>query len=164
MRHLRPWIVLATALLVAPPLGARGEGGRVVAIGDVHGSLDGFRAVLRAARLIDGDSHWTGGDATLVQTGDVTDRGADVRGVLDLLMALMREAPGHGGRVLPVLGNHEAMNLVGELRDVTPAICASFAGRDGEAVRDRGWQAYQRLARARSRTRRGERPPGLMRT
>jgi len=93
----------------------------------------------------------------------VTDRGADVRGALDLLMALEREAPAQGGRVLPVLGNHEAMNLVGELRDVTPDICARFAGKDADKVRDDGWREYERLVKARARSRKGEQPLGLTR-
>ena len=135
----RACLLLAAAAIAAAPLFAAArvqEPGRVVAVGDVHGSLDGLRAVLRAAGLVDAADHWTGGTATFVQTGDVTDRGADVRGALDLLMALEREAPGQGGRVLPVLGNHEAMNLVGELRDATADICGRFAGRDADQVRD----------------------------
>lgn len=158
-------LVLAAAVVTIAPItrAQRAPPARVVAVGDVHGSLDGLRAVLSAAGLIDGSDHWTGGAATLVQTGDVTDRGADVRGALDLLMAIEREAPAHGGRVLPVLGNHEAMNLVGELRDATPEICARFAGKDADQVRENGWRDYQRLVKTRARTRKGEQPPGLTR-
>lgn len=157
--------LIAAALLAASPtMRAQSDApGRVVAIGDVHGSLDGFRAVLKAAGLIDAADHWAGGTATFVQTGDVTDRGAGVRGVLDLLMALEREAPAQGGRVLPVLGNHEAMNLVGELRDATPDICASFAGPDALKVRDDAWKSYERLVKHRARVRKGEQPLGLTR-
>ncbi len=161
----RVCLLLAAALLaVAPVIGAQREtAGRVVAIGDVHGSLEGLRAVLRTAGLIDASDRWTGGATTLVQAGDVTDRGADVRGALDLLMTLTRQAPAQGGRVLPVLGNHEAMNLVGELRDATPEICSRFAGSDADTVREDAWRAYERLARTRARTRQGEQPPGLFR-
>jgi hypothetical protein len=50
-------------------------GGRVVAVGDVHGTVDGLTGILRAADLIDESNVWIGGDATLVQTGDLLDRG-----------------------------------------------------------------------------------------
>ncbi len=162
-RHV--WIVLAAALLAAAPAtrAQREAPARVVAIGDVHGSLDGLRAVLKAAGLIDAADHWSGGTATLVQTGDVTDRGAEVRGAFDLLMALQREAPKTGGRVLPVLGNHEAMNLVGELRDATAAICDRFAGSNADKVRDDGWRDYERLVKTRARIRPDEQPLGLTR-
>lgn len=157
-------LLLGAALATAPALRAQRVGtGRVVAVGDVHGSLEGLRATLKAAGLIDGADRWSGGSATLVQTGDVTDRGADVRGSLDLLMRLTREAPGQGGRVLPVLGNHEAMNLVGELRDATVDICARFAAADADRVRDEGWRTYERHVRHRSRLRKGEQPLGLTR-
>jgi hypothetical protein len=86
-----------------------------------------------------------------------------VRGAFDLLMALQREAPKTGGRVLPVLGNHEAMNLVGELRDATADICARFAGRDADKEREDGWRDYERLVTTRARIRPGEQPPGLTR-
>ncbi|MBL8135179.1 MAG: metallophosphoesterase [Acidobacteria bacterium] len=157
-------LVAVAAVAAVPAVSAqRGESGRVVAVGDVHGSLDGLRSVLRAAGLIDASDRWTGGTATLVQTGDVTDRGADVRGALDLLMTLEREAPAQGGRVLPLLGNHEAMNLVGELRDASADICARFAGKDADKVRDDAWREYDKLVKARARSRKGEQPLGLTR-
>jgi hypothetical protein len=101
---------------------------RVVAIGDVHGGDAAFVAILQKTGIIDGNRQWAGGKAVLVQTGDVTDRGAGVRASLDLLMALERQAPKAGGRVRMALGNHEVMNMLGETRDVTPEIFASFGG------------------------------------
>lgn len=152
---------LAAALTVAPQAQSSR---RVVAIGDVHGSLDGFLAVLRAAGLVNAEGRWSGGTATLVQTGDVTDRGAGVRGAFDLIRRLSKEAGATGGRVVPVLGNHEAMNLLGELRDVTPEICATFAGADADKVREDAWRDYEKLVQRRARDRAGEQPPGLIRT
>ncbi len=71
---------------------------RVVAVGDVHGDADGFVRILRRAGLIDNQDRWIGERATLVQTGDVMDRGANVRNVMDLLIALEEQAQGVGGR------------------------------------------------------------------
>ena len=123
--------------------------GRVVAIGDIHGSIDGLNTILRTAGLADGRV-WTGGNVTLVQTGDFTDRGTGVRAVMDLLMALEPQAAADGGRVRVVLGNHEAMNLVGETRDVTPAIFATFADDKSEARREEGWRDYEKFTAARA--------------
>ena len=41
------------------------------AIGDLHGDYDKGLEVLRLCGLIDEAGHWSGGDATLVQTGDL---------------------------------------------------------------------------------------------
>ena len=101
---------------------------RIVAIGDVHGGLEQFTAILKRAGLIDAQQRWSGGNTILVQTGDVTDRGTGMRAALDLLMSLEGQAPGAGGRVHALLGNHEVMNAVGELRDATPEIFATFGG------------------------------------
>ena len=92
--------------------GGSADAARIVAIGDVHGEIDGFDSILRAAALTDGDGRWVGGDAILVQTGDVTDRGARVRAVIDRLRSLQEQAPAQGGRVVPLLGNHEFSNLI----------------------------------------------------
>jgi hypothetical protein len=101
---------------------------RIVAIGDVHGGDAPFTAILQRTGLIDAERRWIGGNAVLVQTGDVTDRGAGVRASLDLLMALEPQASKAGGRVRMALGNHEVMNMLGEMRDATPEIFASFGG------------------------------------
>jgi hypothetical protein len=133
---------------------------RIVAIGDIHGHFEGFVAILREAGLIDEQRRWTGGRAVLVQTGDYTDRGAGVRDVFDLLMALEDQAERAGGRVVTLLGNHEVMNLLGELRDVTPEICETFADERSEARRERAWRRHEQLAAQRMRQG-GEPPAGL---
>jgi hypothetical protein len=133
----------------APRAPQRQPPGRVVAIGDVHGSIEGLTGILRTAGLADGRV-WTGGNATLVQTGDYTDRGTGVRAVMDLLMALEPQAASGGGRVQILLGNHEAMNLVGETRDVTPAIFATFANDKSEARREEAWREYEKYTAARA--------------
>jgi hypothetical protein len=131
---------------------AAGQSRRIVAIGDIHGALDGFTGILQSAGLIDGTRHWSGGTATLVQTGDVFDRGDGVRGALDLLMQLEDEAKRAGGRVEPLLGNHEVMNLIGEFRDVSPGTFAAFA--DSRSA-DRQKRAYDDYAKAAKRQPKG---------
>ena len=113
---------------------------RIVAIGDVHGAYDQFVAILRTAGLIDNRQRWTGGRAIFVQTGDVTDRGPASRQVIDLLRRLETEAPRAGGRVIPLLGNHEAMRLEGERRYISDAEYNAFKGPDSNGLRDRAFE------------------------
>jgi hypothetical protein len=94
---------------------------RIVAVGDVHGAYDGFVRILRAAKIIDERDRWIAGETHLIQTGDVLDRGTDSRRVMDLLRRLERDAQRRRGRVLALVGNHEVMRLMGELRDMTPS-------------------------------------------
>jgi hypothetical protein len=122
---------------------------RILAIGDIHGALDGLVTILAKTGVIDGERRWTGGATTVVQTGDYTDRGSGVRAVMDLLMALEPQASKAGGQLIVLLGNHEVMNLVGETRDVTPEIFATFADAKSEERRTEGWRQYEQLAKAR---------------
>jgi hypothetical protein len=118
-------LALAVIVTLAAPSAAV-AGDRVVAVGDVHGSFEGLVSILKRAELIDDHNHWVGGNATLVQTGDLFDRGLQIREVLDLLMGLQDEAAATGGKVIVLLGNHEGMNLIGFFRDVNPDVYAAF--------------------------------------
>jgi hypothetical protein len=104
---------------------------RTVAVGDLHGDYEQFTGVLASAGLIDGNANWVGGKAHLVQTGDVVDRGPDSRAILDLLMKLEKEAAAAGGAVHALIGNHEAMNVYGDLRYVSPGEFVSYAHGTG---------------------------------
>ena len=115
---------------------------RVVAIGDVHGEFDDFCGILRRTHLVDEQNHWIGGSTTFVQTGDMIDRGPKGREAMDLLMTLETEAGKGGGRVVPLLGNHEVMNLLGDLRYVTPPSYAAFADKDSEKRRQAVYREY----------------------
>jgi hypothetical protein len=131
--------------------GAQGAAPRIVAVGDVHGSFEGLTGILQAAGIIDAKQQWAGGTTTFVQTGDIFDRGTGVIQALDLVMRLEGQAKRAGGRVEPLLGNHEVVNILGDLRDVSPAMYAAFADGRSEARRTR---AYDDLVR--SATRRGQ--------
>ncbi len=104
---------------------------RVVAFGDVHGAYDALIPLLQQAGVIDAQLRWSGGATHLVSLGDLLDRGPDSRDVLDLLMRLETEAQKAGGFVHVVLGNHEVMNLTGDLRYVSAAEYAAFAPPPG---------------------------------
>ena len=113
---------------------------RVVAVGDVHGDYDAFVAVLRAAEVIDSKGRWSGAKTHLVQTGDVLDRGPDSRKALDLLMSLEKQAAKAGGRVHALIGNHEAMNVYGDLRYSDPGEFAAFKTVDSARFRAALWE------------------------
>src|SRR6266404_727677 len=114
----------------------------VVAIGDIHNDFDDFVAILQRTGLTDKQNHWTGGKTTFVQAGDLLDRGPKPREVMDLMMALEKEAVQAGGRVVSLLGNHEVMNIMGDLRYVTPANYASFAGHSEKRQKKAAHEEY----------------------
>ncbi len=91
----------------------------VYVLGDSHGEFDTVVGMLRNAGLIDADLRWTGGARHLVMLGDLFDRGADVTRLLWFLYGLEREAETAGGRVHVVLGNHEIMVMIGDIRYVS---------------------------------------------
>jgi hypothetical protein len=122
--------------------------GRVIAVGDVHGDYDQLAAVLRSAGLIDQNANWSGGAAHLVQTGDILDRGGHSRQVMDLLMKLQQQASAAGGYVHVLLGNHETMNIYGDLRYVSPGDFASFVTPDSAKLRDQEFENFQKAAGA----------------
>jgi len=119
--------------------------GRVVAIADIHGDLDAFVGILQRAGLVDTKMRWSGRNSTLVQTGDILDRGPKARAAMDFLMALQKDAPRQGGRVIVLMGNHEAMNIYGDLRYVTPSDYASFADNKSENRRKSAYASYAEL-------------------
>jgi hypothetical protein len=74
--------------------------------------------------------------------GDLLDRGPKPREVMDLMMALEKEAPQAGGRVVSLLGNHEVMNIMGDLRYVAPENYASFADGKSEERQKAAYEEY----------------------
>jgi len=119
---------------------------RIVAIGDLHGDYDNYIATLRAAGLVNAKGKWAGGSAHLVQTGDIPDRGPDTIRIIEHITALGKQAQRKGGRVHNLIGNHEAMNVYGDLRYVHEGEYAAFVTRNSETLRDRWYALYlQRL-------------------
>lgn len=117
--------------------------GQVVAISDVHGDFDAMVTTLRAAGIINEQLDWRAGNAQLVITGDLLDRGPDSRRVMDLVRALEIGAEKQGGAVHLLLGNHEVMNLVGDLRYVADEEFAAFAADERPEERERWFQHDQ---------------------
>ncbi|CAI9776370.1 unnamed protein product [Fraxinus pennsylvanica] len=92
---------------------------RLIAIGDLHGDLYKGKQALRLAGLIDLNGRWSGGSSTVVQVGDILDRGGDEIKLLYFFEKLKREAAKVGGRIITMNGNHAIMNIDGDFRLVT---------------------------------------------
>jgi hypothetical protein len=105
---------------------------RVVAIGDVHGDCDALVAVLKMAGLVDDRADWTGGDSHLVQVGDIPARGPQTRKAMDLMMKLESQASAAGGQVHALIGNHEAMIMYGDYRQILSEEFAEFRAPHSE--------------------------------
>ena len=91
---------------------------KLFAISDIEGDFNSFRQLLQANGVMDENYNWTFGDGHLVLTGDCVDRGQQVTEVLWLIYSLEEKAKAAGGYVHFILGNHEIMNLSGDLRYV----------------------------------------------
>jgi len=92
-------------------------------VGDIHGDLQKALACLELAGVLaedDGQVCWVGGDTTVVQLGDVLDRGDSEISTILLLRELDRQARRAGGAVWMLNGNHESLNVAGDFRYVTP--------------------------------------------
>ena len=137
VRQLLAAAALLSASLAAAQSPPPATPQRIVAVGDLHGDFAAWTAIARAAGLVDVKGHWAGGKTILVQTGDVVDRGPDSRDILRQLQSLQREAPANGGKVIALIGNHEAMNMTGDLRYVSAGEYSTFSDARSAARRER---------------------------
>jgi Calcineurin-like phosphoesterase len=124
--------------------------GDIWAVGDPHGDYERLATLLKTAGLIStvpdsaADVVWSGGNAVLVVTGDMIDKGPRSLDVLRLLRALQLASSRAGGRALILMGNHEAefadphgsksAEFGAELRDahLAPIEVAACHGEIGE--------------------------------
>lgn len=90
----------------------------IIAIGDLHGSLEALIEIVRYAGLLETqwESGWAGGNTIVVQTGDVIDRGPSSLEVYESLGRLQEKAAAKGGEVIRLIGNHELYILQGMYR------------------------------------------------
>ena len=122
----------------APPPAATAPA-RIVAVGDLLGDRARSDRALSLAGVLSPDGHWNAGSTVLVQLGDLIDPGPDTKAVVERWMALGDEAAAAGGRVVVLLGEHEALDLLGEWKEISPADIRSFgdAGARREALSKR---------------------------
>jgi hypothetical protein len=93
---------------------------KMLIISDIEGNFSAFRKLLQAAGVIDANYNWIFGDGHLVLLGDFVDRGNMVTEVHWLIYALEDQAAAAKGKVHYILGNHEIMNMSGDLTYLHP--------------------------------------------
>lgn len=112
---------------------------RIIVIGDLHGDINTTIDSLVLAKVIDKKYNWIGGRTVIVQVGDQIDRcrfdgvnscnqpgithndeDSDIK-ILHFFTDLHRKAQLAGGAVYSLLGNHELMNVEGDMRYVSHA-------------------------------------------
>lgn len=147
------WLGILIALLVLALAPVAAQAPRIVVVGDLHGDYAAYRAILRASGLIDRRDRWSGSRTIFVQTGDIVDRGPESLRIMRHLMRLQRQAARAGGRVVALVGNHEAMNVTGDLRYVHSGEYAAFADRRSAQRRERAFEANRVVIEADYRTR-----------
>jgi len=85
---------------------------RLIAVGDVHGELESFQSVLKLEGLINDKNEWCGNETdTLLQIGDMMDRGPQSREAFHFIRDLQAQAKSARGEVIRLFGNHELMIL-----------------------------------------------------
>ena len=88
---------------------------KMLVLSDIEGNFGAFRKLLQAAGVIDTNCQWIFGDGHLVLVGDFVDRGNMVTELHWLIYALEDQAAAAKGKVHYILGNHEIMNMSGDL-------------------------------------------------
>lgn len=134
-------LTLLLSLVIGVAYGQNDSAGPIVAIGDIHGDYDNFKKVLTEAGLINRRGNWIAGDTRFVQLGDLPDRGPDTDKIIEQMQKLQRQATQDGGEVFALIGNHEAMNIYGDLRYVHPGEYIALKGRNSRQLRSRYYDA-----------------------
>lgn len=120
---------------------------RLVVIGDLNGHLRLLERLMLGTGLVDDEGAWVGGQAVLIQMGDVVNRGSTSRAAMDRLLNLQTQARRAGGDVIWLLGNHEVMTALGHEAYVSADEYLEFASPDEVArfVDDRTRYVYELL-------------------
>jgi len=84
---------------------------RLLAVGDIHGEYTKWVALMQRLSLLDARAKWVGGNARVVLVGDYVDRGRQGLSVLRAIRRLEAEASGAGGKLVALMGNHDAIMI-----------------------------------------------------
>ena len=112
---------------------------RIIAIGDIHGDFRALIKCLRLAKVVNERWEWIGGDTVVIQLGDQIDSKCrsgncekdevgDELKIIMFLDKLHEKAKPTNGAVYSLLGNHELMNVMGDLNYNSPENLVSFGG------------------------------------
>lgn len=130
-----------------------GKPKKMVVLSDIEGNFGALRKLLQAAGVINANYQWIFGDGHLVLLGDFVDRGDRVTEAHWLIYALEEQAAAAKGKIHYILGNHEIMNMSGDLNYLHPKYVKNsklinihymhLVGRDSEIGR---WLATKNIA------------------
>ena len=119
---------------------------RIIVIGDIHGDMNKLIECLKIGKLINSKGKWIGKDTVVVQVGDQIDScrynnidrcddpttydpsndKADDMDILYYMTKLHNMAQKKGGAVYSLMGNHELMNVMGDMSYVSYQNIKSF--------------------------------------
>lgn len=122
---------------------------KIIVIGDIHGDMKELLSCLKLAEVIDDMYNWIGGKAVIVQVGDQIDscrfdgknqcndpsnynmdEAHDIM-ILKFMTELHNKAVLAGGAVYSLLGNHELMNVEGDMTYVSYSNIRKFDNYNG---------------------------------
>ncbi len=96
-------------------------------LGDLHGDIQAAQAAMALTGATNANGEWIGRNLTVIQTGDLIDRGPEDRKVLDWLAQLEQQAPKANSTLHLLNGNHELMNVDGDFRYIHPESMQAFS-------------------------------------
>jgi len=96
------------------------EQNKILVTSDNEGNFNSFYSLLVSSKVMDINYNWTFEDGHLIIAGDMFDRGDNVIPCLWMVYNLEQQAKKAGGGVHFILGNHEVMNLQGNIKYVRP--------------------------------------------
>lgn len=110
------WVIMFIFFALAMGTTPSSSTERIVVVGDLHADLESAKRILTMAEIISpATEQWSASNGTtLIQMGDLLDRGPDDGPILDFFIGLRAQAKEAGGRVINLFGNHELMNLAGQ--------------------------------------------------
>jgi hypothetical protein len=125
---------------------------RILVLGDIHGDFNMLIHLLRLGKVINEKKKWIGGKTVVVQVGDQidscrptntgdclksdythNDKAEDIK-VLMFMTELHNEADAYGGAIYSLIGNHELMNVDGDMTYVSYENLNEFGGKYGRQI------------------------------
>ncbi|MDN3651985.1 metallophosphoesterase [Thalassotalea ponticola] len=125
---------------------------KVIVVGDIHGDFATFTDLIKRAGLVDSELNWTAGKSHFVSVGDLIDRGPESRKIIDLFMRLEAQANTAGGAIHLVIGNHEHMNLISDLRYLNNKDYQDYLEDEDPTLRDTYLQQFINTAQTANNT------------
>jgi hypothetical protein len=146
MRRVAPTLLLLVAVAAQPSAHADSNPGvveidnlqpftQVLVMSDAHGEYSHLTKLLKAAGVTDRSQNWSAGKTLFIVVGDSIDKGPDSMKVLALWIKLGSQAALSGGRLVVLLGNHEAEFLANPENKKTAVFRAELS-KAGITVQD----------------------------